>query len=121
MSTVFAFTASAGDYFTCDLSCSVGAGAYGILNVGTISLTMYRIGEIPGFSDASISGSGLDLFNRDLSVINRYSVSNQYTTSSGAPQVPFILGSRGITTIRDRSEPPAPLIGKREIIRKKRR
>ena len=122
MSTVFAFTASAGDRFTCDLSCSTGPGAYGILSAGTISLTMYRIGEIPGFIEPTpSSGSGLDLFNRDLSVINRYNVSNQYTTSSGAPQVPFILGSRGIATIRDRSEAAAPQIGKREIIRKKRR
>jgi hypothetical protein len=124
ISTICAFTASAGDYFTCDVSGVVsgfGDDEMGIVSAGGLSLTMYRIGEIPGFSDASISGSGLDLFNRDLSVINRYSVSNQYTTSSGAPQVPFILGSRGITTIRDRSEPPAPLIGKREIIRKKRR
>ncbi len=118
------FYSICGDYFTCDVSGVVsgfGDDEMGIVSAGGISLTMYRIGEIPGFSDASISGSGLDLFNRDLSVINRYSVSNQYTTSSGAPQVPFILGSRGITTIRDRSEPPAPIIGRREIIRKKRR
>jgi hypothetical protein len=126
VSTVLAFTASADDYFTCDLSCSTGPGAYSMINAGTISLTMYRIGEIPGFVPAPtgpFSGSGLDLFNRDLSVINRYSVTNQYTTSyaSASHQVPYILGSRGITTLRDRDEPPAPVIGKREIIRKKRR
>ena len=88
---------------------------------GNFNMSFYRIGEIPGFTPpVPPAVGGVDLFNRDLSVVNRYSVSDQYTTAS-IQQVPFILGSRGITTIRDRDEPPAPQIGRREIIRKKRR
>ena len=118
---ITAFSLSAGDYITCDISGAVPAASGDIVLTnggGNFNMSFYRIGEIPGFTPPAVGG--VDLFNRDLSVINRYSVSNQYTTAS-IQQVPFILGSRGITTIRDRDEPPAPQIGRREIIRKKRR
>jgi hypothetical protein len=121
---ITAFSLSAGDYITCDISGAIpSATSQATLanGGGNFNMSFYRIGEIPGFiPPATPEIGGVDLFNRDLSVINRYSVSNQYTTAS-IQQVPFILGSRGITTLRDRDEPAAPVIGKREIIRKKRR
>ena len=121
---IAAFTASAGDYFTCDVLATLPStdGDYKLHSAGGISLSLYRIGDIPGFADP-VPNHGLSLFNRDLSVIDRYTVTNQYSTSytNDSHQVPYILGSRGISTIRDREDPPAPQIGQREIIRKKRR